>query len=95
MYKIVDKKKISEGVFAIEIVTPKIAAKRQAGQFVVLIVDEKGERVPLTIAGSDQDKGTIDIVFQAVGPTTKRLAALENRRFYKRCSWAFGTSYSH
>jgi NAD(P)H-flavin reductase len=77
MYKIVDKKKISEEVFAIEIVAPKIAAKRQAGQFIVLIVDEKGERVPLTIAGSDQDKGTIDIVFQAVGPTTKRLAALE------------------
>lgn len=83
MYKIVDKKKISEGVFAIEIVAPKIAAKRQAGQFVVLIVDEKGERVPLTIAGSDHDKGTVDIVFQAVGPTTKRLAALETGDFIK------------
>ena len=83
MYKIIDKKKISEGVFSIKIIAPKVASKRKAGQFVVLIVDEKGERVPLTIAGSDIDKGTIDIVFQAVGNTTKRLAAFETGDYIK------------
>jgi len=77
MYKIVDKKTVSEGIFSIKIEATKIAGKRKAGQFVVLIVDERGERIPLTIAGSDTDKGTIDIVFQAVGTTTKRLANLE------------------
>ena len=77
MYKIIEKEKIAESIFSITIAAPKIAVKRKAGQFVVLITDEKGERVPLTIAGSDSDKGTIDIVFQAVGHTTKLLATLE------------------
>ncbi|MFQ5963215.1 MAG: bifunctional dihydroorotate dehydrogenase B NAD binding subunit/NADPH-dependent glutamate synthase [Candidatus Scalinduaceae bacterium] len=78
MYEIVDKKKIAEAIYLIRIDAPKIANKRKAGQFVVLITDEKGERVPLTIAGSDRDKGTIDIVFQAVGHTTQHLASLES-----------------
>ena len=77
MYKITEKKKIAEAIYSITVEAPKIANKRKAGQFVVLITDEKGERVPLTIAGSDKDKGTIDIVFQAVGHTTKLLASLE------------------
>ncbi|MFQ5713919.1 MAG: bifunctional dihydroorotate dehydrogenase B NAD binding subunit/NADPH-dependent glutamate synthase [Candidatus Scalinduaceae bacterium] len=77
MYKITEKKKIAEAIYCITIEAPKIATKRKAGQFVVLITDEKGERVPLTIASSDKDKGTIDIVFQAVGHTTKLLASLE------------------
>ncbi|MGR3310556.1 MAG: bifunctional dihydroorotate dehydrogenase B NAD binding subunit/NADPH-dependent glutamate synthase [Candidatus Brocadiales bacterium] len=77
MYKITEKKKIAEAIYSITVEAPKIAVKRKAGQFVVLITDEKGERVPLTIASSDKDKGTIDIVFQAVGHTTKLLASLE------------------
>jgi len=77
MYHIIDKKKIAEAIYSIKVLAPKIAAKRKAGQFVVLIVDEKGERIPLTIAGSDKDAGTIDIVFQAVGHTTKHLASLK------------------
>lgn len=77
MYKIIEKEKIAEAIFSITIDAPKIAVKRKAGQFIVLITDEKGERVPLTIASSDKDKGTIDIVFQAVGHTTKLLATLE------------------
>jgi glutamate synthase (NADPH/NADH) small chain len=77
MYKITEKKKIAEAIYSITVEAPKIAVKRKAGQFVVLITDEKGERVPLTIAGSDKDKGIIDIVFQAVGHTTKLLASLE------------------
>ena len=77
MYKIIEKEKIAEAIYSITVEAPKIAVKRKAGQFVVLITDEKGERVPLTIAGSDKDKGTIDIVFQTVGHTTRLLATLE------------------
>jgi glutamate synthase (NADPH/NADH) small chain len=77
MYKITKKEKIAEAIYSITVEAPKIAVKRKAGQFVVLITDEKGERVPLTIASSDKDKGTIDIVFQTVGHTTKLLASLE------------------
>jgi glutamate synthase (NADPH/NADH) small chain len=77
MYKITKKEKIAEAIYSITVEAPKIAVKRKAGQFVVLITDEKGERVPLTIASSDKDKGTIDIVFQTVGHTTKLLATLE------------------
>ena len=77
MYFIAEKKKIAESIYSIKVLAPKIAAKRRAGQFIVLIVDEKGERIPLTIAGSDKDAGTIDIVFQAVGHTTQHLASLK------------------
>ena len=77
MYFIAEKKKIAESIYSIKVLAPKIAAKRKAGQFIVLIVDEKGERIPLTIAGSDKDAGTIDIVFQAVGHTTQHLASLK------------------
>ncbi len=77
MYFIIEKKKIAEAIYSIKVLAPKIAAKRKAGQFIVLIVDEKGERIPLTIAGSDKDAGTIDIVFQVVGHTTQHLASLK------------------
>ncbi|MDV5121329.1 MAG: bifunctional dihydroorotate dehydrogenase B NAD binding subunit/NADPH-dependent glutamate synthase [Candidatus Scalindua sp.] len=77
MYCIIEKKKIAEAIYSIKVLAPKIAAKRKAGQFIVLIVDEKGERIPLTIAGSDKDAGTIDIVFQVVGHTTQHLASLK------------------
>jgi len=77
MYHIIEKKKIAEAIYSIKVLAPKIASKRKAGQFVVLIADEKGERIPLTIAGSDKDKGTIDIVFQVVGRTTQHLASLK------------------
>ncbi len=56
---------------------PDIAAKRKAGQFIVLITEEKGERIPLTIVDSDKDKGTVTIIFQVVGKTTICLAAME------------------
>ena len=77
MYFIAEKKKIAESIYSIKVLAPKIAAKRRAGQFIVLIVDEKGERIPLTIAGADKDSGLIEIVFQAVGHTTRHLASLK------------------
>lgn len=76
MNKIVKKTQFSEKVFKLEVEAPMIAKARKAGHFVIIRVGEKGERVPLTIAGSDIDKGTITLVVQTVGASTSRLCAL-------------------
>lgn len=78
MYKVVKKECIAEAIYKMVIEAPVIAAKRKAGQFVVIRPHEKSERIPLTIAGSDPDNGTITIVFQAVGDTTKYMAKLDS-----------------
>lgn len=70
MNKIVSKVQFSEKVFKLEVEAPLIAKARRAGHFVIVRVDEKGERVPLTIAGSDVEKGTITLVIQTVGAST-------------------------
>jgi len=64
-------------VTLMEVEAPRVARKVQAGQFVMIRVDESGERIPLTVADKDPDKGTITLVFQAVGYTTRRMADLE------------------
>ena len=76
MFKIVKKEQFSEKVFKLEVEAPMIAKSRKAGHFVIIRVDEKGERVPLTIAGSDVEKGTITLVIQTVGASTTQLCAL-------------------
>ena len=76
MFKIVKKEQFSEKVFKLEVEAPMIAKSRKAGHFVIIRVDEKGERVPLTIAGSDIEKGTITLVIQTVGASTTQLCAL-------------------
>lgn len=73
MYKIVNKRMLNSTVAMMDIYAPLIAKKAQAGQFIILRVDENGERIPLTIAGYDRDKGTVKIIFQIVGGTTARL----------------------
>ncbi len=77
MNKVVSKEFFSENVVRLEIEAPRIAKARRAGHFVILRVDEKGERIPLTIAGSDVAKGTITLVIQRVGVTSRKLAELE------------------
>ena len=77
MNKIVKKEQFSEKVFKLVVEAPLIAKARKAGHFVIIRVDKKGERVPLTIAGSDPIKGTIDLVIQTVGVSTTRLCALK------------------
>lgn len=75
MYRIVEKKQLSELVFMMKIEAPLIAESRKAGQFIILQVDEKwGERIPLTIADADPVAGTVTIAFQPVGYSTKLLA---------------------
>ena len=71
MYKIVSAQFIAPEVKKFVIEAPKIARKRKAGQFVIIRIDEHGERIPLTIADSDGEKGTITIIVQSVGKTTK------------------------
>jgi len=76
--RIVSRSRLSEHVWRMTVEAPLIAAARKAGQFVILRVDaEWGERIPLTIADADPAAGTIDIVYQTVGETTRRLAELE------------------
>ncbi len=76
MYKILTKKELSQGVQLFEIEAPMIAKKAQPGQFVIVRIDEDGERIPLTIADFNRDKGTITIIFQEVGGSTKALGRL-------------------
>lgn len=75
MFKIVKKRKLNSTVTMMDIYAPLIAKKAQAGQFVILRVDGDGERIPLTVAGFDREKGTVKIIFQIVGGTTMRLNA--------------------
>ena len=77
MNKIVKKEQFSEKVFKLVVEAPLIAKARKAGHFVIVRVGENGERIPLTIAGSDPDKGTITLVIQTVGASTSKLCALE------------------
>ena len=73
MYKIVNKQELNPTVTLMDIEAPLVAKKAEAGQFVILRVDEEGERIPLTVAGYDRDAGTVRIIFQVVGSTTKKL----------------------
>lgn len=76
MNKIVSKSQFSEKVFKLEVEAPLIAKARKAGHFVIVRVDEKGERIPLTIAESNIQKGTITLVIQTVGASSSQLCAL-------------------
>ena len=77
MNRIISKKQLSADVYEMEIDAPLIARSRRAGQFIIMLIDtEWGERIPLTIADADSEKGSITIVFQAVGASTHRLACM-------------------
>ena len=76
MYKITRKKELNANVTLMDIEAPFVARKAKAGQFIIFRIDEQGERVPLTIAGYDREKGTVTIIFQKVGFTTKALGEL-------------------
>ena len=73
MYEILEKKVLSDTVKLMKIKAPLVAKKAKAGQFIILRIDEKGERIPLTIADYDRKKGTVTIIFMEVGKTTNNL----------------------
>jgi ferredoxin--NADP+ reductase len=77
MFKIIEKRMLEPNVGWFEIEAPQIAKKRKPGQFVILRIDDAGERVPLTIADSDPEKGTIVLICQSVGKTSKQLNQLQ------------------
>ena len=73
-YKIISKRKLNDTVTQMDILAPYVAAKAEAGQFIILRVTDDGERIPLTVAGFDREKGTVNIIFQTVGATTFELS---------------------
>ena len=77
LYKIILKQSLASDIHLFKIAAPDVAEKAEAGQFVVIRIDERGERIPLTIADWDGEEGSITIVFMEVGTTTHRLAMLE------------------
>ena len=81
MHKILSATFIAPNIKRFTIHAPKIAIKRKAGQFVIIRLNDVGERIPLTIADSDSEKGTIDIIVQGIGKTTKDLNSLESGDF--------------
>ena len=76
MFKIVKKEELNESVTRMEIEAPYVARKAKAGQFIIFRVDEYSERVPLTIAGYDRERGTVTVIFQKVGLSTRLLGGL-------------------
>ena len=77
MYRIVKKKPLNSTVIELHVEAPLVAAKAQPGQFIILRVSEDGERIPLTVAGVDKSVGTVKIIYQIVGATTKKLSYKE------------------
>ena len=76
MYRIEKKRVLNPSVVEMEINAPLVARKARPGQFIILRVDEEGERIPLTVAGTDKEKGAVKIIFQIVGATTEKLGRL-------------------
>ena len=77
MYKIVNKKKLHETIYSMWVEAPEVAQSVQPGQFIILMIKEKGERIPLTVADFNRKKGLIRIVFQIVGKTSEELSAFK------------------
>ncbi|MBN1056376.1 sulfide/dihydroorotate dehydrogenase-like FAD/NAD-binding protein [Clostridium botulinum] len=77
MYKIVSKRELTNNIFLMDIEAPRVSKSAKPGQFIIIKNDDKGERIPLTIADYDSKKGTVTIVFQTVGKSTKELAQYE------------------
>ncbi|AWI07046.1 sulfide/dihydroorotate dehydrogenase-like FAD/NAD-binding protein [Clostridium drakei] len=83
MYKIVDKRKLAPSIFLMDIEAPRVAKSCKPGQFVIVKMDEKGERIPLTICDYDAQKGTVTIVFQTLGGSTQKMADYEIGQTFK------------
>lgn len=83
MYKIVEKKLLQNNICLMDIEAPRCAASGLPGQFIVVKMDEKGERIPLTICDIDKNRGTVTIVFQSVGDSTKRMLDLNEGDYFE------------
>ncbi|HZK40158.1 MAG TPA: sulfide/dihydroorotate dehydrogenase-like FAD/NAD-binding protein, partial [Atribacterota bacterium] len=74
MYKVMNKEKLNETIYSMWIQAPEVALSVQPGQFIILMIKEKGERIPLTVADFDRERGLIRVVFQIVGKTSEELS---------------------
>ena len=79
-YKILEKIELTPQIKQIKIYAPEIAAKAKAGQFVILRVDDESERIPLTLVSWDNKAGTITVIYQEIGLSTKKLSCLQSTR---------------
>ena len=77
MYPIVKKEKLADKIYLMDVKAPRVAKSCLPGQFIIVKIDEEGERIPLTICDYDKEAGTVTIVFQVVGASTQRMTALE------------------
>ncbi|MBP3616943.1 MAG: sulfide/dihydroorotate dehydrogenase-like FAD/NAD-binding protein [Lachnospiraceae bacterium] len=95
MYEIIEKRQLSDAIVLMEVKAERVAKSCLPGQFVIVKIDEKGERIPLTICDYSRERATVTIVFQIVGASTKRMAALKKGDFIrdfvgplgKSCEW--------
>lgn len=83
MYEIVEKKQLAESIYFMNIKAPRVAKAAKPGQFIIAKIDEKGERIPLTICNYDEDKKIITIVFQVVGESTRRMSLLNKGDYFR------------
>ena len=83
MYEIVEKKQLAESIYFMNIKSPRVAKAAKPGQFIIAKIDEKGERIPLTICNYDKDKKIITIVFQVVGESTRRMSLLNKGDYFR------------
>jgi len=77
LFEIVEKKFLAPNIVSMDILAPRVAKAAKPGQFVIVVADDKGERVPLTICDYDTEKGTVNIVIQTIGASTKKISQLE------------------
>ena len=77
MYQILRAEKLADKIYLMEVEAPRVARACEPGEFVIVKMDEEGERIPLTICDFDREKGTITIVFQTVGASTEKMAGLK------------------
>ena len=83
MYPIVRRKKLADKIYLMDVKAPRVAQYCEPGQFVIVKIDEEGERIPLTICDYDREEGTITIVFQTVGASTERMVSLQEGMLLK------------
>lgn len=83
MFEILEKRELAKNIFLMDIYAPRVAATSQPGQFVIIKVDEMGERVPLTICDYDKERGSVTIVTQVVGASSLKICSLEKGEFFE------------
>ena len=89
MYRIVKAKRLADKIYLMEVEAKRVARACEPGQFVIVKMDEHGERIPLTICDYNREAGTITIVFQSVGASTERMASLQAGDSFAPDGWIY------